>query len=248
MIRARETYESVRAALKPLRALGSTEVYLQGSYGNNTNILADGNVDIVAQLNVPSPDPLLFSSFRKRVLSALQAYYSISTVTEGNFSLRVRDPKNRLPVDILVGLKCVDGQGFEGLWFSSANGTQITDYPKLHIENGERKDQESGGRYKETVRAFKRVRAHLSENGLIEKGGVPSPFLESLLYNVPTGLFSKSRQETFCNSVGWLLGAPFEEFKCQNGRRELFGSSPRQWSVEPARKFLAAVEDLWNRW
>jgi hypothetical protein len=245
--RANETYESVRAALGSLRA-GSTETYLQGSYANGTNIRADGTVDVVVQLNAPTADPFTYAAFRREILSVLRSRYHLSTVGEGKLSLKVRDQETRLPADIVVGLKCVDPRECEGIWLTTPDGAQVINYPKQHIGNGARKDDETGGWYRRAVREFKNVRDHLIKDGILEKGAAPSYFLECLIYNVPSEKFGPTHQDTFCNCVNWLMEADLPSLKCQNGRQDIFNSNGSRWKAESARKFLEAVGDLWSRW
>ena len=124
----------------------------------------------------------------------------------------------------------------------------MINYPKLHYENGVKKNQDTNERYKPTVRMFKNARTYLVERGVIPADLAPSYFLECLLYNVPNDKFGKTYQDTFCNIVDWLFKADLSKFVCQNKQLPLFGSLPEQWSVTRAKDFLQSMLDLWKNW
>src|SRR6266446_1849281 len=103
------TYRSIQTALaadsSPIKGK-DYEVYLQGSYKNDTNIRGDSDVDVVVQLNdtfgrdlaalpesqkrlyqaAHSSATYLWGDFRKDVLQALRYYYGLRAVTEGDKS------------------------------------------------------------------------------------------------------------------------------------------------------------------
>ena len=129
---AKATHLSIRAALtddkSPLKdnvSSGNAEIYLQGSYMNDTNIRGDSDVDVVVQLNstfgydlsklndeqkslfsraYPTNATYRWEHFRADVLRALRAYYGSATVTEGNKSLKLAAGPGRLPVDIIPAI------------------------------------------------------------------------------------------------------------------------------------------------
>jgi hypothetical protein len=142
------------------------EIFLQGSYRNDTNVRADSDVDIVVQLNstfgydeaglsldqrqvfhrdysdVPGD---AWSVFRRSVLAALSARYGDAGIEERNRCLRVAGGPGRLAADVVPALQyrkyqwCY-GRGyesyFEGIRFRDRSGRNIVNYPKAHYENG----------------------------------------------------------------------------------------------------------------
>ena len=270
---AKQTHECIRAALEdyPWPDGVDYEVYLQGSYKNDTNIRGDSDVDIVVQLNSAFRSNLSedwkrhfgFTSatygrkeFRSDTLKALRDRYGYSEVSEGKKALKLIT--FYLPADVVVCLQYrkypdrprseddfVEGMTF---WVPSEN-RWVINYPKLHYANGIKKNQDTNGRYKPTVRMIKNARTYLSERGVIAVDLAPSYFLECLLYNVPDDKFGSNFQTTFCNVINWLLlEANFSQFVCQNEQLRLFGNSPEQWSEDKARRFLQAMVKLWNDW
>ncbi len=238
------------------------EVYLQGSYKNDTNIRGDSDVDVVAQLNSTlcsnlsvdqqrilgiTPASYFWSNFRTDVLRVLNNYYGQGVVSEGNKSLKVRASNGRLPADVVVsiqyrGYRSVNFYDYiEGMCFWSRNDNrQVINYPKAHYENGVSKHQNSNKWYKPSVRMFKNIR------GSIPSNSTPSYFLECMLYNVPNTSFGTSYQDTFCNIVNWLNKADLDNFVCQNGQLKLFGPTQEQWDTGQARTFINSLVSLWN--
>ena len=269
---AKQTHESIRVALKAYDWPKEVryEVYLQGSYKNDTNIRGDSDVDVVVQLNSTFFENLpvnlkrqfgfrdasyRWEEFRSDVLTALLNHYGPGRVREGRKSLKVQTPY--LPADVVVSVQYhkypepprskdnfVEGMAF---WVRS-EGRWVINYPKIHYENGVKKNEKTNKRYKPTVRMFKNARTYLVDRGVIPPDLAPSYFLECLLYNVPDDKFGPNLQSTFREVIVWLREADFSRFFCQNEQLLLFGSSPEQWSEDSADRFLEAMVTLWNDW
>jgi len=269
---AKQTHESIRVALKAYDWPKEVryEVYLQGSYKNDTNIRGDSDVDVVVQLNSTFFENLpvnlkrqfgfrdasyRWEEFRSDVLTALRNHYGPGRVREGRKSLKVQTPY--LPADVVVSVQYhkypepprskdnfVEGMAF---WVRS-EGRWVINYPKIHYENGVKKNDKTNKRYKPTVRMFKNARTYLVDRGVIPADLAPSYFLECLLYNVPDDKFGPNLQSTFREVIVWLREADFSRFFCQNEQLLLFGSSPEQWSEDRAHRFLEAMVTLWNDW
>lgn len=172
-VTAKATHEAIRSALSRYNGWPRDidyEVYLQGSYRNDTNIRGDSDVDLVIQLNPTFQYDLTslseyernlfdqtfsnvdygWSEFRADTLKALQNWYGSSDVSEGKNCLTVKGDTNRLSADVLVCLQYRDYQNFngrynqkyvEGVKFFSWNGNRwVVNYPKPHYDNGVRKN------------------------------------------------------------------------------------------------------------
>jgi len=269
---AKATHESIRKALDSYKWPNGVnfEVYLQGSYKNNTNIRGDMDVDVVVQLNSTFFNNLskeykerfgfiraeyTWNDFREDVLTALIDYYGRDRVSEGNKAIKVQTPY--LPADVVVCIQyrkypphpVSESDFIEGMTFwTRRENRQVINYPKLHYYNGVNKHQNTNGWYKKSVRMFKNIRNYLKEENYIPDNLVPSYFLECLLYNVPDTYFGGSFRDTFCNVVNWLAEANFDNFVCQNEQIYLFGDTPEQWSIDSAHRFVQALIELWNNW
>jgi hypothetical protein len=126
---AKATSDSIRNALaastSPITGR-DYEVYLQGSYKNDTNIRGDSDVDLVVQLNetfqydldelstsekatferdYASSATYSWENYRADVLRALRGYYGPTVVSEGNKSLKVSGEGGRLSADVIVCLQ-----------------------------------------------------------------------------------------------------------------------------------------------
>ena len=262
---AKATADSIKNALNVYNNWPEVidfEVYLQGSYKNDTNIRSDSDVDVVAQLNSTfysnlleeqkrllglSPASYRWSDFRVDAIRALKNYYGQSFITEGNKSLKVKANNGRLPADIVVcaqyrEYKSINNYDYvKGMCFWSRNDNrQIINYPKVHYDNGVSKHQNSNEWYKPSVRLFKNSRGYISGDL------TPSYFLECMLYNVPNSKFGTNYQNTFCNVVNWLNETNLDDFVCQNGQLKLFGLTPEQWDTNQAKRFIKNLISLWN--
>lgn len=227
----KETHEFIRNALSEYEFPEDVkyEVYLQGSYKNNTNIYADSDVDIVVEListfkhNLPveeaksagfSKATYFLNDFRTDVMKALRKKYNISDnfkdyISSGCKSIKV-DPKgNKRKADVVVSMQYRNYSSQknykEGIIFSNAcNDAEIINYPELHYQNGVQKHSEdrTNGWFKPTVRIFKNARNKIKENKPFLDA--PSYFLECLLFNVPDEEFGTNYQTTVPNVLNWL--------------------------------------------
>lgn len=284
---AKVTHESIRNALtynsSPIRDK-DFEVYLQGSYKNSTNIRGDSDVDIIVQLNstfrydvssLSEHEKILFEraysnaeylwrEFRTDVLRTLQDHYDITTISEGNKSLRVSGDSGRLPADIVVCLKYRTYKSFENIndqryiegivFYALRENRWIINFPKLHYDNGTCKNGQNrtNGLYKPSVRVFKNARTYLSDKNIITQTLAPSYFFECLLYNVPDEHFGSNFQNTFLNVLTWVANSfsngQYQEFLCQNEQLPLFGNTPEQWSANSVLELLRKLIKLWEDW
>jgi hypothetical protein len=163
------TYASIQTAFAADSSLikgMDKEVYLQGSYKNDTNIRGDSDVDVVVQLNstfgydfsgldeeqirsfstsYPTNATYLWEHFRADVLRSLRAYYGREAVTEGDKSLKLNAAPGRLAADIIPSIRHLKyvyfygpnlEQHVEGIKFWSRDGRVIVNFPKVHYDNG----------------------------------------------------------------------------------------------------------------
>lgn len=238
------------------------EVFLQGSYHNGTNLSRDSDVDVVIRLTTRirprvvamSPADLegngshrflleKWQSFRQHALRALRTEFGDS-VTSGRKSLKIAQGRIPAAADVVVTLKYEDGLAI----FLPDEGRWVVSHPQRHYQRGMRKERATGNRFKRTVRMFKTTRNHLVNNGTINERTVPSYFIECLLYNVPEDLFSQQLSITYADVLNWLGSAQMRTFATQSGDMQLFGSRPEQWTVNEARRFMAALQQLWDGW
>lgn len=280
-----QVYQSIRAALTSDKSLikdkinnKKVSVYLQGSYGNSTNIYADSDVDVVVEHHttwgydisaLSNEEQVLFRTiypdatyswehFRRDVLQSLRAYYG-TAVEERKKVLAVNVSSYRMTADVLpaIGYRRYyqfksdrENISVDGIRFHvpSENNRTVINYPDWHRYYGTKKHEETDGQYKPTVRMFKNARNHLIDNGVIADGLMPSYFLECTLFNVPNEHFVSSLQETFYNILKFLNGANVDIFQCQNGQLPLIGETPEQLRKDNLTAFRRELINLWNKW
>jgi len=236
IVTSASAYTSIKTAIwnsKSKIATRNPDVYLQGSYGNSTNIFADSDVDVVVQLSEPwgrdisgLPDyqqqlylesvvdaTYAWRQFHADTVSTLQSYFGAAAVKPGNKAVLVTLPSGRtadvIPSFLYRKYKFFQAQNVQsyvsGIKFEDNAGRTIVNFPKEHITNGEAKNskERTAFRYKQTVRMFKNARNTAIDRGLLKDGTAPSYFVECLLYNVPDALFVADRQLTFINVLDY---------------------------------------------
>jgi predicted nucleotidyltransferase len=252
------------------------EIYVQGSYANDTNVRRDSDVDLVVQLKLPLEEDLhrltrreveLFyqhygkteygwEEFREDVLRSLREKFFVK---EGKKCIDITDMDSllRVPADILPAIEfrrysafpSLEGEVYEeGVFFRDASGRAITNFPKQHRVNGRKKNKETGGRFKQVVRALKNARRHQTAG--IDRGEVPSYFLECLVYNIPNASFRAPLAQAYLNCLNWLNeeNDKLSELRCQNELVKLFGTGQDQWLIASAQHLAQALRTQWDTW
>ena len=225
------------------------EVFLQGSYKNDTNLGGDSDVDVVVRLSHrlrPRVAALTgeqlqkdashkgahqrWQSFRDHAMKAMRARFG-KAVKSGRKTLKL--PKGKIPADadLVVTLSYMQSIGF----YLPDQRRWVVSYPEQHHQRGLKKERALNMRFKRTIRMFKAARNRLVDKGVLTKQDAPSYFIECLLYNVPDDRFGPELAPTYLGILTWLKTAKLNDFQCQNGLVPLFGRQREQWTV-PRRK------------
>jgi hypothetical protein len=218
------------------------EIFGQGSRVNNTAVGQGSDIDLVVMLK-QSVEGYDWEEFRDDVLAALGESY---TVRLGRRCVNIDEPDSLFGemVDILVTTeyRLYDEQG---VFFRDREGRPIVNFPKRHRRNGDEKDLRTGGRFKEVIRAAKRIRKLAEHGRLVPDGAAPSYLLECLLYNVPDIVYrTPSTKEAYFGALEWLGRcyredpAYFAELPSQNGINRIFGSCPDQWEPDRTTRII----------
>lgn len=256
----------------------SYDPYLQGSYANSTNIKVDSDVDLVVELSstfahdtskLNEVQKALFHSiypgatyhwidFRNDVKAALVFYFGPGKIVDGNKSLKLVGDNNLLNADIVPCLEYRKYTSFDlnnkddfvsGMKFWTVKeGTEIINYPKVHIENGESKNSErrTDSLYKDIVRVMKNIRRRLVEDRNFDPKVAPSYFIECAIYNTPDIHFADSHKDSL-ELVFDFLNRRCDASKLITVSHQhlLFGTNPWQWNMEDAASFLALAENYY---
>jgi len=270
------TIKTVLVAVDTPYAAKNFSVFLQGSYGNDTNIFAESDVDIViklddcfqSDLSALSPDDqnaykgtfpdatYTYNDFKRDVLRVLKDKYG-RNVLAGNKAIAIAANGSRRKADVIAAIqyrryyrfKSIDDQlYYEGICFYTSEGISIANYPKQHSANLTTKHQGTKRWFKPMVRILKNMRSKLVDEGIIKGGTAPSYYLEGLLYNVPNHLFTTSFQDCFVNAINWIqTEADKTNLVCANEQYYLLrDNSHTSWSNANCDIFLNAVISLWN--
>ena len=273
VVTSSSTYDSIKNALSKHEWPQNMnfEVYLQGSYGNSTNIRGDSDVDIVVETSNVfynnltdeekkilglSPGKFKWDEFRQEVLKALISHYGNDKVSQSNRCIKVSGNQNRLATDIVPACEyrtynklSVKASGI--MFFDQKDGKRIINYPKLHKKYGQEKNALCRNNYKPSVRMFKNARNNFGGYSIetLNKS-YPSYFIECLISNVDEECFSSSLSDTFYNVVDFLNHQRENDqlpyFITQNKQEQLFGEKDTQWTIENAYLFIGKLILLWN--
>lgn len=276
---SRDTYAAVKRTLEApdtKYANAQYEVFLQGSYGNDTNIYAESDVDTVIRLDSTYhfdtsalnpqelqmfhaefiPATYSYADYKSHVVAALKKSFGQTDVTVGDKAVKVKANGNRRDADVVVATEFrryysgTYGPEFvPGICLFTRNGSRIVNYPKQHSASCTAKHQATYQWFKPMVRILKNMRSRLVDHGMIAQGGAPSYFLEGLLYNVPNDKFGKSYEDTFVASMNWILNTDHKQFVCPNGQFYLVHDTAQTcWSSADYDRFIAALKEQWNTW
>ena len=275
-----DTYGTVRTALESQKAVykdKSFEIFLQGSYGNDTNIYAESDVDVVMRLDsiygydvsgLPgdqqaaffqafSKATYSFDDFKKGVVLRLETAFGKDDVKPGNKAVKVKANGSRRSADVVVCyeyrryLRYISSTNWEyvpGIIFPSDGDGTVINYPKRHSANCTAKHKSTNQWFKPMVRIMKNMRSKLVEDGKIGKDVAPSYYVEGMVWNVPDEKFGGSYVDTFCNCVNWLKDTDRTKLVCANEQYWLFGNSNVQWTKAKCDEFLLALISMWQGW
>lgn len=275
---SKDTYAIIRGELEDAEAPYAKrdfKIFLQGSYGNDTNIYADSDVDVIIRLDsvyyydlskLSDEEKALyeaartaggtsFVTFKGEVVKQLEDQFP-GKVEPGDKAIFVQGYGARRDADVLA---CVQHRKYtrykspsdyayvEGICFWNSAGQKIVNYPKQHSDNTTTKHQATGQYFKPMVRILKNMRNRMVEDGYLEEGVAPSYFLEGMLYNVPDDKFGTSYVDTFVASINWLINTDREYLECANEQYFLLHpSSLVTWRAEKMQTYLDAVVKYWD--
>lgn len=204
------------------------QIFIQGSYANNTCVRGESDVDIaIVRLDQYEYAfgkvyaPTSYSKkvegkiFKDTVEKTLREYFPYC-VTRKNKSIKVdgntyRKQADSVPCFAMHYYNNSESNDFlnflEGVTIYADDGTIINNFPKQHISNGKRKNASTSYRYKKMVRVIKKLRYMMEDYGYSSAKSVSSFGLESLLWNIPDEVFMKysSYRFVFDDIVDYLV-------------------------------------------
>ena len=248
------------------------EVFVQGSYANNTNVKTSSDVDVCIMLTnifftsyphgLTSQDygfiesSFSFSEYKKRVIKALEDKFDSENILIGNKSIKIKSNTYHVEADAVVVFMLKDFQiiksknandYIEGTRFYANDGSMITNYPKYHINNGTAKNNRTNYGYKKLVRIFKRIRNAMVDDGIIDGDIISSFLVECLIWNIPDSNITKFSTwiETVKQAIIYIFNAIDDKKHSEWGEvsEHLYLFRDRKWTDTDAKDFM---RQAWN--
>lgn len=272
------TYRTIKAVLEDRSAPyagRSIDVFLQGSYGNDTNVYAESDVDIVICLTDVyhsdtsgldsddqaaydanfSPASYGFAELKRDVTAWLTKNFGAG-VKPGKKAIFVPGNDGRRDADVIACIEhrryisyrsAYDNQQHIGITFLTSDGDRIINFPKQHTQNLTAKHQATQSRLKPSIRVLKNMRNIMVDDGFLRDRIAPSYFLEGMLWSVPNQNFVGSYQQSFENYLYWLERCNASELACANDLHWLVRDGSHVcWNMRDYQSFLAAARQYWS--
>ncbi len=240
------------------------QIFVQGSYANNTCVRGDSDVDIAIvrrdQFEYAFGKPFILVNPEKReegklfknVVEVVLRKHFPYAVTRKNKSIKVDGNTYRKQADTVPCFaihyysdwydRNDQSSFFEGITIYADDGQIIVNYPKQHIANGKKKNVSTNYYYKKMVRIIKKMRYLMEDCYISSASGVSSFGLESLLWNLPDSIFMKysSYRFEFDEIVDYLVDNKMllSIYKEANGIKPLCPSSTE------VTKYSRFIDDL----
>lgn len=238
------------------------EFFIQGSYGNNTNVKLDSDIDVSVVLKDTvfcqyregasnkdygfTDSATTYSDYKSWVIEAMIKKLGNEQIIAGNKSIQIKSNSYHVHADVVPAFQFRNyryeknnnpNDFYEGIKFISSEGKEIINYPKRHIANGIAKNDNTLRRYKRTVRLFKRIRNKMIEDGIPVSGNIRSFLLECLLWNVPNNIFTTS--DKWNDILRYSIISLYNSLKTEEGCKT--------WTECSELFYLFHSERKWNR-
>ena len=237
--------EAVRSAIthavigNPRFASLHPKFVLHGSYGNNTNVRLESDVDVAVVVTdyciadftlVPgmtrteagiSDATYTLSQARQDVEVALRDSFGWNRVQAKPKAIHISESTRHIEADVIA---CVEywlyygrsrEQRHSGICFQSQSGQLIKSWPEQNKANSTAKAQRTSRRYKKVVRILKRLRNEMADKGHGSASKMCGFLIESLAYNVPDHHFG---QATLRKDIRQVIAAGRKRVSLKRGR------------------------------
>lgn len=184
------------------------EIFIQGSYANDTNVKANSDIDICIMYKktfftlypagkVDSDYGNLssdykYEQYKQNIVNALINKFGRSGVTIGDKSIKISENTYRTRADVVPAFEYkVYNETkylYSGTKYITDTGKIIINYPKQHIDNTIVKNKSTGYWYKKMIRCFKRIMYDYQDLGKFLN--IKSFVLESILFNISDSFYA----------------------------------------------------------
>ena len=272
--RSENTIDMVRSAIDHNDKLKkmNIETFVQGSFANNTNVRAESDVDVCVMLKdvfhtkLPkdakdadygfTDASLTFPQYRDLVKKALQDKFKTENIKDGNKSIKIDENTYHVKADVVPAFLLRNyyysnsknpNDYVEGTWILPKTGADIANYPKIHIKNGKKKNNETNGEYKKLVRIMKHIKNNMVEDNVTDGNIISSFLVECLVWNIPNQKITS--YSTWTDTVREAIRYLYTEI--DEGRHKEWGEVSeilylfinRKWTDLDAKQWLV---DAWN--
>jgi len=240
------------------------EIFLQGSYANNTNVKQNSDVDIcvmyknVFRYRMPSgysldgkysDSTLSYKELRDSIKNALIKKFGESRVIDKNKAIRILSNTYTTDADVVVAFQYryyTNQDNFkEGIAYTALDGTNVVNYPKIHIENGNKKNIATNHMYKKMVRIFKKIMYDMQDDNIDLSKEVKGFVLECMCYNYPNDklyqYMDTKYTENLKNMINYFINNSLSLWKEVNEIKELFGTEKNK-SEKYYKDFIFAMK------
>jgi hypothetical protein len=246
----------------------SKRIYAKGSYANNTNVRRDSDVDIVVECHeciywdydpsvAPPTTPVSApyvgdwspAKWRAEVVRALQAKFGRDQVDDsGSVAVYIPEVSGSRPsIDVVPSFhyrrytNAAKTVFHEGSCVFPKTGAKIINWPQQQLDNGRHKNDLTGKRYKNFVRALKNAENTLVKAGTLEE--VPSYFMECLIFMIDnTTLKSGDLSSGFRASLSELYQGLGDESIhgdwVEPNRLKWLFRGPKKWTPAQGRELV----------
>ena len=251
----------------------NVEVFAQGSYANNTNVRQESDVDVCIMLKsaffcnyVEGKNGLdyghidsniKYSQYKEYVIDSMAQKFGTQSIKVKNKSVNVASNSYRVNADVIPAfqyrdfrvINSIDSSKYiEGIKFFASDGTEVINYPKIHICNGRQKNIDTNHQYKKIVRVMKHIRNNMLDDGIVDGDRITSFLIECLIWNVPDEIIMAGTtwEETIEKIILYLCynfkNNKSLKFKEVSGYLDLFNET-RKWTVVDVQRFLIYAYD-----
>ena len=260
--RCKNAEDMIRNAIQASGALSrrNINIFLQGSYANNTNTARNSDVDVgvVCHDTIFSdypdgmsredfgitPATYQYSTFKNEIEEALTSYFRNGTVKRSNKACDIKATSYHVEADVAPFLEhrryTTSGSYLEGVELQPDNGGRVKNWPEQHKANGIAKNKATGRRFKRMVRVVKSIN-DLTDNP------VPGFLIECLMWNIPDTEFAHATYEQTLRTIliylhGHLGTSVADDWVEVSQLKYLFRGN--SWSKEDAK---SAILKIWNK-
>lgn len=233
------------------------DLFVQGSYANNTNVKLESDVDITVRnldylfceypegktdkdFNINDSD-YSFATFRDNVETALVNYFGRKEIKRGNKAFDIKSNSYRVDADVVA---CFEHRRYtgtnknylSGTEFRPDNGGRVINWPKQHLDNGIQKNKDTSTQFKKAIRILKKLNIEMQESKIEVAKKIPSFLIECLCWNSPNSCYTGREYTNIIRAIVIHLYNETKEYE-----------KVKEWGEINELKYLFRTSQPWTR-